>query len=144
MASARQIDIGPIDEVVTDEDENFCGDEALTVEFVTTGSAGSMWSRTAATSFRIRSQLQVHDVVTHLDNGNSVTSTATVRDKDQRVTDNGDGRSRSLSSLPAMRCIRAGRQGDREEPGQVRFEILINNNGTPTNPEDDSSEFSET
>ena len=33
--------------------------------------------------------------------------------------------------------VRAGREGDRENPGQIRFDILVDHGGTPTDPSDD-------
>ena len=82
--------------------------------------------------------LKVTDVVTNLANGNSVTSFATVRDKDQRVTDNGDG-TLTILVLTTGNEVLYGEDGKviARNPGQVRFEILMDHGGTPTDPRDD-------
>ena len=84
-------------------------------------------------------------MVTNLANGNSVTSVATVRDKDQRVTDNGDG-TLTILVLTTGNAVLYGEDGKAiaRNPGQVRFEILIDHGGTPTDPPmTNSSSFSE-
>ena len=56
-------------------------------------------------------------MVTNLDNDNFVTSSATISDKDQRVTDNGDGTLTILVLATGnVDAVRAGREGDREKP----------------------------
>lgn len=75
---------------------------------------------------------------TNLATGKSYTHVFNFVDKDQKVTDNGDG---TLTIL----VLAAG--GDRwydangkllfRDPGQVRFEILIDHGGTPSDPSDD-------
>ena len=138
-ASARQIDSGPIDEVEIEEVENFCGFEGLTVEFVThTVGRFHVVSRGRNQLPYFGANLKITEVVTNVDNGNSVMSTATTRDKDQRVTDNGDG-TFTVLVLATGNAVLYGPDGKAiaRNPGQVRFELLIDNNGTPTNPDDD-------
>ena len=43
----------------------------------------------------------------------------------------------------AHASARAERQGDRARPGQVRFRFVIDDNGTPSNPDDDFEVSSE-
>ena len=140
VASARQIDSGPIDEVTVVEEENFCGVEGLTVEFVT-HAVGRFHvvshGRNQLPYFG--ANLKITEVVTNVDNGNSVMSIGTTRDKDQRVTDNGDG-TFTILVLATGNAVLYGPDGKAiaRNPGQVRFEILIDNNDTPTNPDDDT------
>ena len=139
VASARQIDSGPIDELLTEEVENFCGEEGLTVEFVThTVGRFHVVSHGRNQLPYFGANLKITEVVTNVENGNSVMSTATTRDKDQRVTDNGNG-TFTILVLATGNAVLYGPDGKAiaRNPGQVRFEILIDNNGTPTNPDDD-------
>jgi hypothetical protein len=82
--------------------------------------------------------LKVTEVVTNLANGNSVTSFATIRDKDQRVTDNGDG-TLTILVLNTGNAVLYGEDGKviARNPGQVRFEFLLDHGGTPSDPSDD-------
>ena len=139
VASARQIDSGPIDELLTEEVENFCGEEGLTVEFVThTVGRFHVVSHGRTQLPYFGANLKITEVVTNVENGNSVMSTATTRDKDQRVTDNGNG-TFTILVLATGNAVLYGPDGKAiaRNPGQVRFEILIDNSGTPTNPDDD-------
>lgn len=58
--------------------------------------------------------------------------------KDKRVTDNGDG-TMTILMLATGNAVLYG-ENDKaiaRNPGQIRFEILIDHNGTPTDPFDD-------
>ena len=128
-----------IDEEEITIEEDFCGVEGLTVEFATSrvgvlravphGPDGLVY---------FGANLKITDVVTNLANGNSVTAFSTVRDKDQRVTDNGDG-TLTILVLSTGNSVLYGEDGKviARNPGQVRFEILIDHGGTPTDPSDD-------
>jgi hypothetical protein len=128
-----------IDEEEITIEEDFCGVEGLTVEFATSrvgvlravphGPDGLVY---------FGANLKITDVVTNLANGNSVTAFSTVRDKDQRVTDNGDG-TLTILVLSTGNSVLYGEEGKviARNPGQVRFEILIDHGGTPTDPSDD-------
>lgn len=75
---------------------------------------------------------------TNLRTGKSFTLVSNIVDKDMLVTDNGDG---------TLTILVMGAGGDRiygpdgkivsRNPGQVRFEILVDHGGTPTDPSDD-------
>jgi hypothetical protein len=73
-----------------------------------------------------------------LANGKSLTSFARVIEKDQRVTDNGDG---SLTVLikATGNAVVYGENGKpiARNPGQIRIELLIDHGGTPNDPSDD-------
>jgi hypothetical protein len=58
--------------------------------------------------------------------------------RDLKVTDNGDG-TLTLLVLATGNSILYGMNGEAiaRNPGQVRFELLIDHNGTPTDPSDD-------
>ena len=78
------------------------------------------------------------DVFTNLDNDKSVTSVANVIEKDKLVTDNGDG-TLTILVLATGNAVLYGEDGKAiaRNPGQIRFEILIDDGGTPTDPSDD-------
>lgn len=78
------------------------------------------------------------DVFTNLANDKSVTGVVNETDKDLRVTDNGDG-TLTILVLATGNAVLYGEDGKAiaRDPGQTRFEILIDHGGTPTDPSDD-------
>lgn len=78
------------------------------------------------------------EMLTNLANDKSVTSVANVIEKDLRVTDNGDG-TVTVLILATGNAVLYGEDGKAiaRNPGQTRFEILLNDGGTPTDPFDD-------
>jgi hypothetical protein len=79
------------------------------------------------------------DVFTNLANGKSVTGVVNVFEKDLRVTDNGDG-TLTVLVLATGNAVLYGADGKAiaRDPGQLRFELLIDHGGTPTDPFDDT------
>ncbi len=71
-------------------------------------------------------------------NGKTVTLTSRVVKKDLRVTDNGDG-TQTILILVTGNDVLYGPDGKAigRNPGQIRFEILVDDAGTPTDPSDD-------
>jgi len=120
-------------------EENFCGVPRLTVEFtrksvtrmhvVPRGRDGLPYF-----SFHIKGT----ETVRNLANDNTVTGTFTVTDKDLRVTDNGDG-TLTILVLATGNAALYGETGKAmaRNPGQTRFEILVDHAGTPADPSDD-------
>ena len=78
------------------------------------------------------------EVLTNLENGRSLRSFARVIEKDQRVTDNGDG-TLTVVILATGNAVLYGQNGKAiaRNPGQVRIELLVDDGGTPTDPSDD-------
>jgi hypothetical protein len=70
--------------------------------------------------------------------GTSVTSITTVTEKDMRVTENGDG-TLTILILATGNAVLYGPDGKAiaRNPGQTRFEILVDDGGTPNDPSDD-------
>ena len=70
--------------------------------------------------------------------GTSLTSVATVTEKDMRVTQNGDG-TITVLVLATGNAVLYGPDGKAiaRNPGQTRFEILVDDGGTPSDPSDD-------
>lgn len=78
------------------------------------------------------------ETLTNPANGKSVTSVARVTEKDLRVTDNGDG-TLTILVLATGNATLYGADGKAiaRNPGQVRFELLVDDGGTPDDPWDD-------
>jgi hypothetical protein len=119
--------------------ENFCDVAGLTVELarVVDGRIHVVphgRDRLAYFSFHIRAT----NVFTNVTNEKSVTEVVTVTDKDLRVTDNGDG-TLTVLVLTTGNAVVYGEDGKAiaRNPGQVRFELLIDHGGTPQDPSDD-------
>jgi hypothetical protein len=123
----------------TEIEENFCGVPGLTVEFTTVmdgrihmvphGRDGLAYF-----AFHIRGT----DIATNLANDKTLTAQYTVTDKDLRVTDNGDG-TLTILVLTTGNAVLYGEDGKAiaRNPGQTRFEILVDHAGTPSDPSDD-------
>ena len=75
----------------------------------------------------------VSEMFTSLANGKSVTAVSTVIEKDLRVTDNGDG-TQTVLILATGNAVLYGDDGKAiaRNPGQVRFEIFIDEAGDIT------------
>jgi hypothetical protein len=71
-------------------------------------------------------------------NGKTVTLTSRVVNKDLKVTDNGDG-TLTILILATGNDVLYGPDGNAigRNPGQIRFEILVDHGGTPSDPSDD-------
>ncbi|CAN5200910.1 hypothetical protein BH18ACT5_BH18ACT5_04740 [soil metagenome] len=74
---------------------------------------------------------------TNLANGKTMYQVFTINDKDLKVTDNGDG-TLTILVLNTGGFRLYGPDGQRlRDSGQIRFELLIDHGGTPTDPSDD-------
>ena len=82
------------------------------------------------------------ETLTNLKNGKTVTSTARVMEKDLRVTDNGDG-TLTILVLATGNATLYGADGKAiaRNPGQLRFKLLVDDAGTPSDPSDDDIIF---
>ncbi len=78
------------------------------------------------------------EVITNLANGKSVRSVASVIEKDMRITDNGDD-TLTILDLATGNAVVYGADGKAiaRNPGQTRFLLLIDDGGTPNDPDDD-------
>ena len=138
-ASARVLEKGGFHEEGRFRERNFCDQPGLTVrtDFVVDG--------TFMIKTRGRDQIpyysehsDLHAVITNVATGEYATQVEHVLDKDHRITDNGDGTSTILVLATGNSTVydSTGKAIARN-PGQVRFEILIDNGGTPQDPSDD-------
>jgi hypothetical protein len=78
------------------------------------------------------------DSLTNLANDKTITRVFNVTSKDLKVTDNGDGTLTILVlATGGERWYGPDGQFLFSNPGQTRFEVLIDHGGTPTDPSDD-------
>jgi hypothetical protein len=85
------------------------------------------------------SHARVVETLTNGANGKSVVSTVNVIDKDLRVTDNGDG-TLTILAFGTGNAVIYGADGKAigRNPGQTRFEVVVDHGGTPDDPSDDT------
>jgi uncharacterized protein (DUF2141 family) len=84
-------------------------------------------------------RLSITETFTNVDNGKFVVSTVNGIDKDLRVTDNGDG-TLTILIFSTGNAVVYNSDGEAigRNPGQVRFELLVDHGGTPSDPSDDT------
>ncbi len=118
--------------------EDFCGVEGMTVEI--TQVVDVRLHVVPHGSDRLAYFLQhvsLNEVLTF--DGRSLTSVANVTAKDLRVTDNSDGTLTILILATGNRVLYdANGEAIARNPGQVRFEIVVDHGGTPNDPSDDT------
>ena len=119
-------------------DEDFCG-AGLTVDgtFVEDGSVLVVAHGPYGLAYFLE-HISTTATFTNRANGKTVTFESSVVNKDLRVTDNGDG-TLTLLRLATGNDVFYGPDGKAigRNPGQIRFEILVDHGGTPTDPFDD-------
>jgi hypothetical protein len=119
--------------------EDFCDVAGLTVEADRTVDLRRMQNTHGPDGLVYFLQhFRVATVYTNVANGNSFTEVETTLGKDLRVTDNDDG-TLTILVLATGNLVAYGPDGKAiaRNPGQVRFEILVDHGGTPTDPSDD-------
>jgi hypothetical protein len=138
-ASAKQVFRETIHEEETIVLNDFCGVPGLTVEL-----ARVLDSRVQAVPHgpdRLAYFLEhgrATDVYTNVANDKSITAVTKFIEKDLRVTDNGDG-TLTILNLATGNGVVYGEDGKAiaRNPGQVRFEFIVDHAGTPADPSDD-------
>lgn len=77
-------------------------------------------------------------VITNVATNESVTEVSNVLEKDLRISNNGDG-TLTILVLATGNLVLYGENGKAiaRNPGQVRYEILVDHGGTPSDPSDD-------
>jgi hypothetical protein len=119
--------------------ENFCDVPGLTVEgtFVVDGNERAVPHGPNGLAY-FSEQVRFTVVLTNAANDKAVTEVGNVTSKDLKVTDNGDG-TLTILVLGTGNDVVYGPDGKAiaRDPGQTRFEILVDHAGTPTDPSDD-------
>ena len=139
LAQARPLEKGTFHGEFNDVTAGFCGAEGLTVQsdFVVDGRFLVNARGRDGLPYYMEN-VQFTRVDTNLANGKFVTSRSTVTEKDLKVIDNGDG-TLTILVLATGNAVLYGMDGKAlaRNPGQVRYELLVDHNGTPTDPADD-------
>ena len=119
--------------------EDFCDVSGLTVEgaFTVDGRVHAVPHGPSGLAYFVE-HIRATSTLTNPETDKTITEVATVVQKDQRVTDNGDG-TLTILVLATGNDVVYGPDGKAvaRNPGQIRFEILIDDGGTPTDPSDD-------
>jgi hypothetical protein len=138
-ADARQV----FRETIHDERnvvlEDFCDVAGLTVELTSVlDMRVNVVSRGPAGLTYFLQHGVTREVLHNPATGTSLTSVTTVTEKDMRVTQNGDG-TLTILILATGNAVLYGADGKAiaRNPGQTRFEILVDDGGTPNDPSDD-------
>jgi hypothetical protein len=138
-ADARQV----FRETIHDERdivlEDFCDVAGLTVELTSVlDMRVNVVSRGPAGLTYFLQHGVTREVLHNPATGKTLTSVATVTEKDMRVTENGDG-TLTILVLATGNAVLYGPTGKAiaRNPGQTRFEILVDDGGTPNDPSDD-------
>jgi hypothetical protein len=139
LAQAKPLERGTFHAEFTDVAADFCGVGGLTVQsdFVVDGRFKVNRRGPDRLAYYME-HAHVRRVDTNLANGKFVTFESIVTDKDLKVTDNGDG-TLTILVLATGNAVLYGMDGKAiaRNPGQVRFELLIDHSGTPGDPSDD-------
>ena len=138
-AGAQPLERGTFHDEFTDVIDDFCDVPGLTVQLdrVVDGKFLLNPHGPDGLAYYVES-IQLADTWTNVESGNTVTVRERTLSKDQQVTDNGDG-TLSILVLATGNFTVYGQDGTAiaRNPGQVRFEVLIDNGGTPDDPFDD-------
>jgi hypothetical protein len=117
--------------------EDFCGD--LTVQFDFEADGTFLFNAHGRDGLLYSSErVHVSRSWTNVANGLTLTQVFNTNSKDLKVTDNGDG-TLTILVLATGSENWFGPDGKLlfRNPGQIRFEVLIDHGGTPTDPTDD-------
>jgi hypothetical protein len=119
--------------------ENFCDVPGMTVQlaFAIDGRVHAVQHGRQEAPYFVE-HVKETDVFTNLANDKSVTLFTNAMTKDLRITDNGDG-TITILVLATGNAVLYGEDGKAlaRNPGQIRFKILIDTAGTPSDPSDD-------
>jgi hypothetical protein len=136
-ASAKPLVRERFTEKSSEVEDDFCGDLTVRIDVDIRGSALFNPHGPDGLAYSMEN---VHGSVsfTNLANNKSYTGVFNFINKDQKVTDNGDG---TLTILVMATGSEKWYGPDGKllfnDPGQTRFEVLIDHGGTPTDPSDD-------
>lgn len=139
LAHAKPIEQGSFHDEFSEVSPDFCGEPGLTVQsdFVVDGRF-SFKSRGRDGLAYYMEHVRFTRVDTNVANGRFVTTRAHVNDKDLKVTDNGDGTLTILVKATGNETMYdMNGKAIARNPGQIRFELLVDHNGTPADPFDD-------
>jgi hypothetical protein len=136
-AVAQPLERRHFDDTTSDVFPDFCGD--LTVR-IDSELEGSFLLNVHGPDGLAYGMETLHSTITYtnLATGKSMTEILNGPSKDLKITDNGDGTFTILVlATGSFRVLGPNGEFLLNDPGQIRFELLIDNGGTPTDPTDD-------
>jgi hypothetical protein len=136
-ASARPLEQGTFQDEYSFTDTDFC-EEGITVDVDVAEEGRFLFnSRKPGTAPYWQVVLVANAVYTNAE-GDFVTEKLRIADKDLRITDNGD-ETLTILVLATGNATVYDESGTAiaRNPGQVRYEVLIDHAGTPADPSDD-------
>ncbi len=138
-ASAKPLEHTAFHDEFSEIFDDFCDVPGLTVQFDNAADVRLLVNPHGPDGLAyFHATVKFTNVFTNVANDNTVTEVGNVVDKDLRVTDNGDG-TLTILVLTTGNAAVYGPDGKAlaRNPGQVRFELLIDHGGTPIDPTDD-------
>ena len=139
VVSAAVLDRGSFHEEFSELVTDFCDVEGLVVQvdFVVDGTF-TVNSRGRDGLVYFIEHVRVSRVMTNVANGATVSDREITVSKDLHVVDNGDG-TLTITVLATGNLTVYGEDGKAiaRNPGQVRFQFLVDHGGTPSDPSDD-------
>lgn len=137
-ASATILEKGTFHDEFSERVRDFCVDD-LTARLDTTVDGRFLVRSQGADQLAYyQEHLKIRQVITNVATREFVTEVDTVLSKDHRVINNGDG-TLTITVLATGNGTLYASNGTAiaRNPGQVRFQILVDHGGTPRNPYDD-------
>jgi hypothetical protein len=136
-AVAKPLERVHFDETTSEVVDDFCGDLTVRIDTDVHGSFLFNFHGPDGLGYGAE-KLHSTTTYTNLATGKSMTEVLNGLSKDLKVTDNGDG-TLTLLGLSTGSFKVFGPDGEFlfNDPGQIRFELLIDHAGTPTDPSDD-------
>ena len=136
LAGAAPLEREHFQESTSEVVEDFCGD--LTVRIDREVRGAFLFNAHGPEGLAYGSEkLHVTQSITNLANDRTFTEVSNGLSKDLKVTDNRDGTLTILVLATGSHKVYANGEFLFSDPGQVRFELLIDHAGTPTDPTDD-------
>ena len=122
-----------------EEIDAFCETEMVVESHLVVDGTTTIMPRGRDGLIYFANRLSITETLTNVENDKFVVSTVTLRDKDLRVTDNGDG-TLTILILSTGNAVIYNSDGKAigRNPGQVRFELVVDHGGTPSDPSDDT------
>jgi hypothetical protein len=137
-AEARPIVRGTTDREISDVLNDFCDVPGLTLDhrIVVTGRFQIHSRKPGSPPYYLERSKSTETFTNEA--GEQVRVETGVLDKDLKVTDNGDGTLTALAlATGSAKVYNSAGKVIARDPGQVRFELLIDHGGTPADPSDD-------
>lgn len=137
-ASAEVVDRGVVEEDLTETFEDFCGADGLTVEVRTLFRVSyTVVARRPGTDPYFLNRIRVEQTFTNPATGAVATATETTVNKDLAIRRDGDLLTILVLATGNATVRDATGKAIARNPGQTRFEVVIDDNGTPEDPDDD-------